>query len=95
MRRKHVPMRTCVGCRTSAPKRELIRVVRSPEGEVGLDLTGKRPGRGVYIHPQEECLQKAIKTRQIQRALETAVDESLIQELTEVLLAQGQEQQES
>ena len=85
MRKKHVPMRTCVGCRTAAPKRELIRVVRSPEGEVTLDLVGKRPGRGVYIHPQERCLENAVKGRQIQRALETSIPEQILENLKRVL----------
>lgn len=78
-------MRTCVGCRTAAPKRELIRVVRSPEGEVTLDLVGKSPGRGVYIHPQERCLENAVKGRQIQRALETSIPEQLLENLKRVL----------
>lgn len=85
MRKKHIPMRTCVGCRTSAPKRELIRVVRSPAGEVALDLFGKSPGRGVYIHPDERCLESAVKGRQIQRALETAIPDELLAELKRVL----------
>ncbi|MGB4430454.1 RNase P modulator RnpM [Candidatus Darwinibacter acetoxidans] len=85
MRKKHVPMRTCVGCRTAAPKRELIRVVRSPEGEVTLDLVGKSPGRGVYIHPQERCLENAVKGRQIQRALETSIPEQILENLKRVL----------
>lgn len=85
MCKKHVPMRTCVGCRTAAPKRELIRVVRSPEGEVTLDLVGKSPGRGVYIHPQERCLENAVKGRQIQRALETSIPEQLLENLKRVL----------
>jgi predicted RNA-binding protein YlxR (DUF448 family) len=74
-----------VGCRTAAPKRELIRVVRSPEGEVTLDLVGKSPGRGVYIHPQERCLENAVKGRQIQRALETSIPEQLLENLKRVL----------
>ncbi|HOQ73743.1 MAG TPA: YlxR family protein [Limnochordia bacterium] len=81
MRRKHVPMRTCVGCRTAAPKRELIRVVRSPAGEVSLDPVGKSPGRGVYIHPDEKCLENAVKGRQIQRALEVPIPDELLAEL--------------
>ncbi|NMB02666.1 MAG: YlxR family protein [Firmicutes bacterium] len=93
MRKKHVPMRTCVGCRTAAPKRDLIRVVRSPEGEVNLDLTGKRPGRGVYICSREECLDQAIKTRQLERALQTTIDEQVVSALKKVLLDEQSSQQ--
>lgn len=89
MRKKHVPMRTCVGCRSSMPKRDLIRVVRDPEGQVELDLTGKRSGRGVYICPSEECLQKAVKARQIERALGTAINEAIFAGLKRVLDEQG------
>ncbi|NMB20503.1 MAG: YlxR family protein [Firmicutes bacterium] len=84
MRKKHVPMRTCVGCRSSKPKRDLVRVVRDPEGNVGLDLTGKRSGRGVYLCPSEECLQKAVKGRQLERALETTIHGELFAELKRV-----------
>ncbi|HPT82856.1 MAG TPA: YlxR family protein [Limnochordia bacterium] len=91
MRKKHVPMRTCVGCRTSAPKRDLIRIVRSPEGEVTLDLKGKSPGRGVYIHPQDSCLEKALKGRQIQRALEVTIPEEILADLKRVLHEQENE----
>ena len=58
MQRK-IPMRQCVGCREMKPKKELIRVVKSPEGEVSLDFKGKKPGRGAYVCPDPECLKKA------------------------------------
>lgn len=86
MRKKHVPMRTCVGCRTTAPKRELIRVVRTPEGDVEMDLTGKRSGRGVYICANEQCLEKAVKARQLERGLKTTIDEQVVEGLKKVLL---------
>ena len=60
---KKIPMRQCLGCREMKPKRELIRVVRSPEGEISLDFKGKASGRGAYVCPKQECLKKAIKTR--------------------------------
>ena len=85
MRKKHVPMRTCVGCRQSAPKRDLIRIVRNPEGVVELDLTGKRSGRGVYICAQEECLAAAVKGKQLDRALKTTIDAQVLDVLQEVL----------
>ena len=63
------------------PKRELLRVVRSPEGEVSLDTRGKKPGRGAYVCPNADCLKKAIKTRALSRALETAIPEEVMQRL--------------
>lgn len=89
MRKKHVPMRTCVGCRTARPKRDLMRVVRDPQGQVGLDLTGKRPGRGVYLCPNQQCLEKAVKGRQLERALETKIDEDVFVDLKRIFHEQG------
>ncbi len=65
---KKIPLRQCVGCREHKPKAELIRVVRSPEGEVSLDFKGKKPGRGAYVCPAPECLKKARKSRALERA---------------------------
>lgn len=92
MRKKHIPMRTCVGCRVSQPKRELIRVVRDPDGKVRLDLTGKLAGRGVYICPKEECLERAVKGRQLDRALETKIEDHILADLKKVLLEQKHKQ---
>ncbi|MDI9484234.1 MAG: YlxR family protein [Bacillota bacterium] len=89
MRKKHVPMRTCVGCRETRPKRDLVRVVREPDGKVGLDLTGKRSGRGVYICAREECLEKARKGRQLERSLEVSVGEDVFADLKRVLHEQS------
>ncbi|HBG02662.1 MAG TPA: DUF448 domain-containing protein [Firmicutes bacterium] len=89
MRKKHIPMRTCVGCRQSKPKRDLIRVVRDPEGKVELDLTGKRSGRGVYICAEEECLEQAVKGRQLERSLETKIGEDVLADLKRVLHEQS------
>lgn len=82
-RPRKVPMRTCVGCRSVRPKRELVRIVRGPDGTVSVDATGKRPGRGAYICPTSECLEKARKGRQLERALDRALDEGLYQALAE------------
>ena len=68
-----IPMRQCVGCREMKPKKELIRVVRSPEGEVSLDFRGKKPGRGAYVCHSVECLRKARKSKALERAFETAI----------------------
>lgn len=85
---KKIPMRQCLGCREHKPKKELIRVVRSPEGEVSLDFKGKLPGRGAYVCPLPACLAKARKSRALERAFETAlppeVYEALEQQMEEV-----------
>ena len=65
---KKIPMRQCVGCREMKPKKELIRVVRSPEGQVSLDFKGKLPGRGAYLCPDPACLARAKKSRALERA---------------------------
>ena len=78
---KKIPMRQCLGCREMKPKRELLRVVRSPEGEVSLDTRGKKPGRGAYVCPNADCMKKAIKTRALSRALETEIPEEVMQRL--------------
>ncbi len=71
---KKIPMRQCLGCREMKPKGELIRVVRSPEGEISLDFRGKKPGRGAYLCPNPECLARAKKGRAIERAFSAQVD---------------------
>lgn len=70
---KKIPMRQCLGCREMKPKKELIRIVRSPENEIDLDFKGKAPGRGAYICPDPECLKKAQKSRAIEKAFEMSV----------------------
>ena len=78
-------MRKCLGCNEMKPKKELIRVVKSPEGEISLDLTGKKSGRGAYICPQKTCFQKARKGRRLEKALETAIPESVYDSMAEEL----------
>ena len=65
---KKIPMRQCLGCREMKPKKELVRVVKSPEGEVSLDLTGRKPGRGAYVCPRVDCLRLARKARRLEKA---------------------------
>ena len=65
---KKIPMRQCVGCREHRPKRELVRIVRSPEGVVSLDFSGKANGRGAYLCRRPECLRKAVRARALERA---------------------------
>lgn len=75
---KKIPMRQCLGCREMKPKQELIRVVRSPEGTLGMDVRGKAPGRGAYVCRNAECLKKAVRSKAIERSLQTAVPEELL-----------------
>ena len=77
MAEKKIPMRKCLGCNEMKPKRELIRAVKSPEGEISLDLTGKKSGRGAYICSNKACFQKARKGKRLERALETAIPDSV------------------
>jgi predicted RNA-binding protein YlxR (DUF448 family) len=70
---KKIPMRQCLGCREMKPKKELIRVVRSPEGEITLDFRGKANGRGAYLCPDPACLKKAIKARALERAFSAQI----------------------
>ena len=77
MKTRKTPMRMCVGCREMKEKKSLIRVVRSPEGEVSLDPTGKRPGRGAYVCREGECLRKALKQKQLERQLQVTLTEDV------------------
>ena len=78
---KTVPIRQCIGCRTQKPKKELIRVVRSPEGSVSLDFRGKAPGRGAYLCRDAACLRKAVKTRSLERSLSVPIPEDVFSRL--------------
>lgn len=81
MKQKKVPMRMCVSCREMLPKRELIRVVRSDEG-MQVDPTGKAPGRGAYICGEPGCLEKAKKSKALERALGGRADDALYEKLS-------------
>ncbi|MFY9175351.1 MAG: YlxR family protein [Peptococcia bacterium] len=81
MRPKKIPLRLCVGCQEMKPKKELIRIVRTPEAEILLDSTGKKSGRGVYICPNKECLKKALKSNRMQKSLEHPISEEVIDRL--------------
>ena len=80
---KKIPQRQCLGCREMKNKKDLIRVVRSPEGEISLDFKGKAPGRGAYVCHDAECLKKAIKSRALERAFETSIPEEVYAQLNE------------
>lgn len=81
---KKIPLRQCLGCREMKPKKELLRVVRSAEGEISLDLRGKANGRGAYVCPNTACLKKAIKAKALSRAFDTEIP----QEIYDALLTQ-------
>lgn len=88
---KKVPMRMCVACREMKPKKELIRVVRTPEGDVVADETGRKNGRGAYLCRSEACLNKALKIRALDRALEQPLSEAAVDALRQVIAGGGNE----
>ena len=78
---KKIPQRQCMGCRERKPKKELIRVVRGTDGTVSLDFGGKAPGRGAYICPDPQCLQKAMKSKSLDRSLEVTIPQEVYERL--------------
>lgn len=87
---KRVPLRKCLGCMSSFPKKDLVRVLKTPEGEVILDLSGKKSGRGAYICKNSACLKKALKSKRIQNNLEIEIPDEIISQLEKELLANEQ-----
>ena len=85
MKVKKIPQRRCVGCNNMKDKRELIRVVRSAEGEVSIDKIGKKPGRGAYVCPTSECITKAVKEKRLEKALDVAIGSEIYEKLLEEL----------
>ena len=83
MQTKKIPLRMCSGCGQHLPKKELVRVVRSPEGELSMDLTGRKPGRGAYLCPKVECLRKARKAKRLERSLACQIPEEVYTRLEE------------
>lgn len=82
MKARKIPMRMCTGCRERKPKKELLRVVRTPEGEVVIDRTGRKNGRGAYICMDgAACLEKAVKSKMLERSLETAIAHEVYERL--------------
>lgn len=74
---KKIPLRMCTGCGEMKPKKELVRVVRSKEGEISLDLTGRKAGRGAYVCRSLDCLKKARKTHRIERSLDCQIPDEV------------------
>ena len=83
LKQRKVPMRKCTGCQAMKSKKELVRIVRDPEGQVSLDRTGKKSGLGAYICDQKECLEKALRNKGIERSLEVILSQELIETLRE------------
>ncbi|NLM45399.1 MAG: YlxR family protein, partial [Firmicutes bacterium] len=81
MKQRRVPLRTCIGCQEQKAKRELIRIVRTPQGEIVIDPTGKKAGRGTYICRKRSCLEAAVKGKRIERSLNHAVSPAVYEEL--------------
>lgn len=88
MKTRKIPMRMCVGCREMREKRSLLRIVKSTEGEISFDPVGKKPGRGAYICRDRACLERAVKQKQLERALEQRIDEAVYARLMEEIDAQ-------
>lgn len=82
---KNIPNRTCIGCNEIKPKKELIRIVKNKEGNIFVDKTSKANGRGAYLCDSVECLEKAIKTKRLERTFEMMIDDKLYEELKNVL----------
>ena len=92
MKPRKIPMRMCLGCSEMKPKKEMVRVVRSPEGEISLDLKGKAAGRGAYICRSTECFGKARKARRFEKAFSCRIEESVYEVMLDEL---GKESQDS
>lgn len=83
---KQMPQRTCVGCMQKKDKKDLIRIVKNKENQIFIDKTGKKEGRGIYICEKQECLEKAIKTKKIEKTFETSISEEIYNDLRGVIL---------
>lgn len=82
---KRIPQRTCIGCNTTKNKNELIRIVKNKENEINIDKTGKMNGRGAYICEDIKCLEKAIKTKKLERIFETNISDEIYEKLRGVI----------
>ena len=85
MKQKKIPERLCLGCNVSKPKQELIRVVKTKEGEIFLDKSGKLNGRGAYICNNPACLEKAIKAKRLSRSLSTEIPTEIYEALRQAM----------
>ena len=87
---RKIPMRMCVGCREMKPKASLLRVVKPQDGDAHIDFGGRAPGRGAYVCNSIECLKKAEKTRALDRALDTRIEENVLRALEQQILGEEQ-----
>ena len=87
MQPKKIPMRKCIGCNTMFPKRELVRVVKSPDGTLSLDLTGKKSGRGAYLCRSMDCFRMARRAKRLERAFECAIPDDVYDAMEKELSA--------
>ena len=85
MKVRKIPLRTCVVTREALPKQELLRIVKTPEGDVKLDLSGKSNGRGAYIKKDIEVLEKAIKSKVLEKHLECKIEDTLYDEIRKII----------
>lgn len=85
MKSVKIPMRMCLGCNEMKPKKELMRVVKSPEGEISLDFTGKKNGRGAYICRSAECFNKARKSHRFEKSFSCRIDDSVYEVMADEL----------
>lgn len=83
---KKMPQRTCIGCNVKKDKNEFIRIVKNKNGEINIDKTGKMPGRGAYLCDNIECLEKAIKTKRIDKVFETQIEQDIYEKLRGVMI---------
>lgn len=83
---KKMPQRTCMGCNTKKDKKDLIRIVKNKDGEISIDKTGKMPGRGAYICDNVECLEKAIKSKRVDKVFETKIEDDIYDKLRGVII---------
>ena len=95
MKIKKIPQRMCLGCQESRPKKEMVRIVRSPEGEISIDLRGKAPGRGAYLCPSAACLAKARKAKRLERTFEVPIPDGIYDRLTEEIACAEQSAKEA
>lgn len=85
---KRQPQRTCMGCNSKKDKKELIRIVKNKEGKISIDRTGKQEGRGAYLCDDRQCLEKVIKSKRLEKVLDTKISEEIYEDLRGVILEQ-------
>ena len=83
---KSIPQRTCIGCNSQKNKKDLIRIVKNKDGEISIDRTGKANGRGAYLCDNVECLEKAIKSKRLEKTFETKISEEIYENLRGVII---------